>query len=335
MLRSLKTPHLGALIRAFQVTTATPVCTVDVNAGDTESALADGAGKAFITPKEKLIRPGIVLCQAFTDIADGGYGTYEQAPSSDEIVAETLDASGSGNDGKAFIMSVDFWSENTDRCSPLQTVKTSSGRSPRMMGFHISSAAAMTIGGTQATVAKALSVYTLTFSRAFSRACMVWVTPIATLQKAARVTAVSASAASIATFSAAEAAEDNAFYALVLGWDSPDQQWGRSSEKAIQVPQLKPRMETFLVDGTGTAELDIGSGDATLVDNGTGDYSLTWTKPFARAPIVITTALSGRAQCLSAASTTGVNIGSFDAGGSAADDNISVLVLGMDSTMEI
>lgn len=332
MLRSLKSPHIGTHITAGLVST-TATASMSVGAGDFLTVTRNSAGKTTLTRYRAPIRPGIVLAQAFTSIANGGYGTYDTDPSSASVVSEFLDASGSGDDGLGFVLAVDYLNEFTDRTSPYQGV-TNTARSPRIMGFKISSAGAAAIGGTQSSsVSKATSVYTTTFARAFGRDCMVFCTPIAAAQKACNVTAVSASACSVATFSSAEAAEDNSFYMLVVGWDAKDEQWG--GNKRIQVPQLKPRLETFRVSGSGTAAIALGSTDASLVDNGTGDYSLTWTTPFAREPIVICTAKAGRAQCLSAATTTGVNIGSFGATGTAADDDINVFVLGYDSSMEL
>lgn len=332
MLRSLKSNHISTHITAGLVST-TATASMTVGAGDFPTVTRNSAGKTTLDRYRPAIRPGIVLAQAFTDIASGGYGTYDTDPAAGVVVSEFLDAAGSGDDGLGFVMAVDYLNEFTDRTSPPQGV-TNTARSPRMMGFKISSAGAAAIGGTQSSsVAKASSIYTTTFQRAFGRNCMVFCTPIAAAQKACNVTAVSASACSVATFSAAEAAEDNSFYMLVLGWDAKDEQWG--GNKRIQVPQLKPRMESFRISGSGTAALALGSTDATLVDNGTGDYSLTWTEPFAREPIVIVTAKANRAQCLSAATTTAVNVGSFGATGTAADDDINVFVLGYSSSMEL
>jgi hypothetical protein len=44
-------------------------------------------------------------------------------------------------------------------------------------------------------------------------------------------------------------------------------------------------MKTFAVDGTGTAAITAGGELGTLVDNGTGDYTLTFTEPFAASPL--------------------------------------------------
>lgn len=331
MLRSAKHHHIGGLIRAFKVTSAVSP-TVDVGAGDAPTIAVASTSTLTLTPYRKLIRPGIVLCQAATNIADGGYGIYSSDPSATAIVCRTLGASGSADAGTSFVLALDYSNEFTDRTNPAQSLKNTA-RSPRLMAFRISAAGAVTIGGTQGTCSVASSVYTITFNRAFGRACMAWVTPVAATQKAARVTSVSASSVTIALFDSSEAAEDNIFDVVVLGWDSDNEQWGMG--QSVQVPQLKPRIEAFRVDGVGTANIALGSTDATLVDNGTGDFSLTWTKAFARAPIVVVTGKAGRAQLLSAATTTAVNVGCFDASGVAADDEFCALVVGFDSAMEI
>jgi hypothetical protein len=332
MLRSLKNPHIGALLSGALVST-TATATVNVGAGDFPTCTRNSAGKTTLTRYRAPIRPGIVLAQAYTSIANGGYGTYDTDPASGAVVSEFLDAAGSGDDGLGFVLTLDYLNEFTDRTgSQLQGVANTC-RNARLMGFKVTAAGAVGVGGTQASMAIASSVYTATFQRAFGRDCMVWCTPIAAAQKACNVTAVSASACSVATFSAAEAAEDNSFYMLVLGWDAKDEHYGMN--KLIQVPQRKPRLEAFRISGSGTASIALGSTDASLVDNGTGNYTLIWNRPFVREPIVIATAKAGRAQCLAAATNTGVAVGSFGATGTAADDDINVLVLGFDAADEI
>jgi carbon monoxide dehydrogenase subunit G len=120
---------------------------------------------------------------------------------------------------------------------------------------------------------------------------------------------------------------------VVYGDDSKDENWGMS--RLVEVPQIKPRMECFRISGSGAASIALGSTDATLVDNGTGDYSLTWTKAFAREPVVIVTAKAGRAQVHSTATTTAARVLSFNAAGSATDDDINVLVIGYDYVTEV
>lgn len=56
--------------------------------------------------------------------------------------------------------------------------------------------------------------------------------------------------------------------------------------REVKCPQRAARLLGFRVTGTGTAAIAEGTNDAALTDNGTGDYTLTFTKPFARTPVV-------------------------------------------------
>lgn len=335
MLRSLKHPHLRPELMGFQVTTVvTPSITVNIGAGDLSASARNAAGKATLTLKEPIIRAGCVIGSVGASVADGGFFTYDTDPSSTAVVGEALDAAGSGDDGTFYMLSCAWKSANTDRVTPSQQV-LNTARSPRLMGFHISSAGAITSGGTQLSAAatKASSIYTMTFRNAFGRSCIPITTPISTSQKATRITAASASAVSVATFSSAEAAEDNAFQMLVLGWDAKDEQYGMG--RCVQVPQIDNRFESLTVNGTGTAAITIGTTDATLTDNGTGDYTLTFTKAFARAPIVIPSGKATRAQLHSTPTSTACRILCFNGAGVATDDSFSVMILGYDNSVEI
>ncbi len=57
--------------------------------------------------------------------------------------------------------------------------------------------------------------------------------------------------------------------------------------REIKGTQRLPRILAIRVNGTGTAAIQEGGFDATLVDNGTGDYTLTFRKPFARKPVAV------------------------------------------------
>jgi len=334
MLRSLQHPHLRPYLTAFKITTtSTPSISVDVGAGDVTASARNSAGKSTLTPYRAAIRAGVVCATPGADIADGGIGTYDTDPSGTAIVSEFLGASGSGDDGTGYVMALNYLNEYTDRVSPQQSVKHSAING-RLMGFRVSLAGAAAVGSSQASsVGVAASVYTVTYNRAYGRGSIVLATPIAAAQKAVKVTAASATACSVATFDSSEAAEDNAFYLMVLGWDAHHESWGL--DRTLQVPQLRPRLEAFRVSGSGTAAIALGTDDATLVDNGTGDYTLTWAKAFEREPIVIATAKAGRAQLAAAASSTAANILTFNAAGSAADDDFCLFVLGYDSVTEI
>jgi hypothetical protein len=105
--------------------------------------------------------------------------------------------------------------------------------------------------------------------------------------------------------------------------------------REVKTTQRLSRFLGFRVDGTGTAAIQEGDkSGATLVDNGTGDYTLTFKHPFARIPVV--TASVETADCiaqLKVVSKTVVQINLFDAtdGTTAKDGIFHLLVLGFDS----
>lgn len=330
MLRSIQHPHIRPIVIGGTVTTvSTPSISIDVGAGDFSASARNSAGKGTLTRNIPVIRPGIVIGSVGASIANGGYFTYDTDPSAASVVGEALGAAGSGDDGTFDFLSLDYRNEFTDRASPLQTLNAST-HGMRVIVARVAAAGTIALGSSHfSSISLASSVYTLTFANAFARTPLVFACPIAAAQKAYRVTSKSASACDISTFSAAEAAEDNAFYVVIVGWDRKDDTWGR--ERAVQIPTRKPRAEAFRVTDSGTAAIALGSTDATVVDNGTGDYTLTWTKAFLTEPIVIPVGKAGRAQLASNASTTAANIVTFNATGSAADDDFCALVIGADS----
>lgn len=109
--------------------------------------------------------------------------------------------------------------------------------------------------------------------------------------------------------------------------------------RRVKCSQRNPRLLGFKVTGTGTAAINQGVFDATLVDNGTGDWTLTWVVPYARAPIPVVSALASAGDiifCVKAVSSTSCQINGFDAtDGTTAKDGIFFLqVLGYDSVDE-
>ena len=101
----------------------------------------------------------------------------------------------------------------------------------------------------------------------------------------------------------------------------------------IKGTQRLPRLLAFRVDGTGTASILEGGFQATLVDNGTGDYTLTFATPFVRVPVCSGNVVGATAGIvnIAAVSVSSVQINIFDAAGSAADADFHLSVLGWDS----
>lgn len=333
MLRTIKHPHLRPYLQGFKWTTAaTPSGTCNIGAGDLTSITRNAAGRVSLVHKTPYSRNGIVVCSPSTSYSAGAYGTYNTDGNGTTDVAACLNAAGSAAEGTGYSLHLNWASDLTDSVSPLQGL-LNSARSPRLLAFKIASSGSVTIGGRQGTVSKASSVYTITFANAFGRAPIVVAVPEGTsTQKSCKVDSVTAYNCAISTYDASEAAEDNAFHVFVLGWDSSDEQYQMG--RVLQTPQLQPRLLGVQIEGsTGTVSLTVGKTVVSSTDNGTGDYTLTFTKAFQRAPVVIASGKDSRAQIHSATSSA-CRILTFNATGSAADSDVNVLILGFDSADE-
>jgi hypothetical protein len=98
--------------------------------------------------------------------------------------------------------------------------------------------------------------------------------------------------------------------------------------RELMIGKRKVRVLALEVTGTGTAAIAKGTDEATLTDNGTGDYTLTFTNPGSRAIAAFVTsktaALYGAVTALSATACT---VKTYDAAASATDAAFFLLVL--------
>lgn len=106
--------------------------------------------------------------------------------------------------------------------------------------------------------------------------------------------------------------------------------------REIKSTQRLPRQLALKVNGVGgSPAIQIGQFDATLEDNGTGDYTLTFAKPFARAPICV--ASCETASCyaeIAAATATSVQILTKANDDTATDAVFHLIVQGYDAADE-
>lgn len=102
--------------------------------------------------------------------------------------------------------------------------------------------------------------------------------------------------------------------------------------REIKCPQRMPRQLHFKVDGTGTASILVGQFDGTLADNGAGDYTITFAKPFARVPVVVCSSMTaGAVMQVASATASAVQIVVKDTAGAALDVDFFVIVQGFDA----
>lgn len=107
----------------------------------------------------------------------------------------------------------------------------------------------------------------------------------------------------------------------------------------LRSPKTNQRLERrlcFLIDGS-EPELDIGSELGTLVENSSGNYTITFTRAFARIPCVLaTTATDVTTVRVISATASAVNVEQVgaDATTPTADGDIYLEVIGWDTADE-
>lgn len=105
--------------------------------------------------------------------------------------------------------------------------------------------------------------------------------------------------------------------------------------RSVKTDQRLMRLMSFSVDGTGTAALGGSSKfSASLTDNGTGDYTVTFDVKYGRAPEAYCTPLTTGIHCeIFSISTSAVRVKTFAVadGTTATDADFHLLVVGSDA----
>lgn len=340
MYTELLTSQVGSRLIAFKITTtATPSITANMG-GDNFTTLArNSAGKATLTLTEPWVRVPVVIGGVASDIADGGYVTYDTAGTDTAVVLEALSAAGAGDDGSFFGLALGWDWDDTEPVS--DQLAHASRRGARIILADVASGGTLNLGDGQCTITKsATGVYVLQYRRAFSEAPAVYVTPIATTQKSYKVTST-AEQATITMYSAAEAAEDNAFQVLVYGHDSTEDT-GRQKAPVL-VPRGKTRLIGLKVEGSdGSPAVTIGNNNIAVTDNGTGDYSLDFSgvpwfsevDPTYGKLFIFGTSLASRFQLQAAPTDDTFRMLQFSATGVAADDDAYMMVFSCEDSTD-
>lgn len=105
------------------------------------------------------------------------------------------------------------------------------------------------------------------------------------------------------------------------------------TRKQLHSDQRKMRVLVFEKTGLGTPVLGEGSLHGSITDNGVGDYTITFNKPFLRAPVCIpASTTSAKVARVSAVTTTTVRVLTFNQadGTTASEGDFSIQVMGFD-----
>lgn len=148
--------------------------------------------------------------------------------------------------------------------------------------------------------------------------------------------AATASSVSVETINGAGSADVGGVEALILGFDSSITEISAKKENLFDILHAtfrNARIVSGQVDTDGTKL--IGGSAFTSVKNATGDYTITFSRPFGRTPVVIPTVFTAGASAKVVSKTVGtVNITTFDAANSAADVKFNFVAFGSSTQQE-
>lgn len=311
----LKNRHLLPKLRGLTRTTTGSACTNDIGAQEYSAKSRTGAGASSHTFLQKFRRGSVVVASIGADVADGGYATLGTCDASG-LALNSLGSGGAGDDGTLHALCLGWNNEYLFNSLP-QEVRAYFHDAKIVRG-RVTSAGAEGLSSGKFSVSLAnTSEYTITFTPAFARTPIVIPTIIGTSAGSWKITAVSASSVTIKTFDTSGLATAAAFDFVAYGSGAPNEIGLANAD--IFVPGLKNEIIGGVFNGSAST-ISIGSVDYSFVKNSTGDYTLTFSRPFVDEPVVLLCGTSGRVQLKSTPLKTAFTVVSFNAAGVAADD---------------
>lgn len=214
---------------------------------------------------------------------------------------------------------------------------------PRLMAVKATTASSVLtfnqgIGDFRTGTSSGTGVSTLTFKTALGRLPLCVGSPGSNIANGGYFHSATHAVGSVImnTDGAAGSADDGTYYGFILGYDAKDTRRYTNIHE-VRATVKAPRLLAMTVNGTGTAALVVGKYQATLTDNGTGDYTITFNRPFGSVPIVVATGLNTStavAVQVTSVAVDSVNIKTFDNAGTPEDNIFHLWVLGFDSKFE-
>lgn len=328
MLREVVTPHNRPKILTCQLTTASGTGTAIIGSDDI-SSVSVASSQPTANLKRPFARTAIMGLTAGTGVGAGGFATIATVQSASTLVAAWNNAGGTSVDATGDILALGYDSSVTTLCMN-QRVESTKIRPRCIWGKITGSTGAVAIGvGDFACTRTGTGAYTVNFKETFCRTPIILLTGIATggTVRAPVIGTKTATSVTVTIANQAGTASDGDFYISVWGQTSRDEQGGRF--RYLRNSQRRPRMLGARVTVAGPT-LTVGSEDFTLVKNGTGDFTLTYLRPFRRECAVFGGSRSNRFQVISSSSTA-ININTLAAGAGSADPtSFDVIVIGSD-----
>lgn len=278
MLRDIINKHPKPRILAFHIdaTTGTPL--TDVGQRDATSITDNGGGDNTVNLAEGFTRGPAVFVSTY-DTAPLAGASYPVIISRSNIAVEyrTQNNAGSTTDGNSSVIMMGF---DNDQLAPgLNQIVKATWRKPVIYAGIVRSDGSVDSVQKDFTVTKGgTGIYNITYDRALGqRPVMYCVCGEAGIANGSGDPGVAT--AQVKTYTLAGVAADKQFHLWIFGSFSRDTNIGRLRQP-IQSPQRKPELLIFETSTLGTV-LSVGSLDGTIVKNGTGDYTITYARPFA------------------------------------------------------
>lgn len=317
MLRGLKSNHLGGFFSACGPGTTGGAGYILSGGGQDNfssvTRIETGSTDAVLNSERQFARAPVVVGGSI-DATAGSY-VIERVSTASLIKTAWKNASGSAGNAISCSLVLGWSSEETDHLPARYSVKGWE-QSPRVLTAFVGASGACDCYSLS-VVKSDTGVYTITYKNAFGRDyAMPVAVPVSHVQKSAYVTTVTKRGCVVKTFDISEAAEDNAFYLVVYGWDSLYHQSG--VERVVQLPYRSPKIVGGVIDTD--ASILVGTGDFTVVKEATtGLWTIAFTDAFLGEPCVLTTGRTARCQLYESALTTGFQAYTSNAAGSAQD----------------
>lgn len=327
----LRNRHLLPKLRGLTRTTTGSACTNDIGAQEYSAKSRTGTGASSHTFLQKYRRNCVCVAAVGANVADGGYATLGTCDVSG-VALSSLGTAGAGDDGTLHALILGWNNEYLYNTLP-QEVRAYFHDGKIVRG-RVTAAGTEGLGSGLYDVAlSGVNTYTITFKPAFARVPVVIPTIIGATAGAYKIVSVTASRVVIETFNTSGTDTAIAFDFVAYGSASPNEIGLANAD--ISIPGLKNEVIGGVINGSAST-ITIGSGDFTLVKNSTGDYTITFSRPFIDEPVVLLGGTSGRVQLKSTPLSTAFTAVGFNAGGVAADDTaLHFLVFGSFDKIEI
>lgn len=333
MLRAISHPFIAPRLVAGQIRFSTGTPYLYGAKAEATSIVDNGSGDVSLTLGDPFARAPLLFSTPY-DTSAGSISGAGATPTATEVRPASQNSAGTGVDSTTNFLAFGWdYPEEQSHEGHSFSVK-SSLIDHRLISTIVDGAngECLTNFAQISGVKTDTGEYTFTFDRAFGQAPYVFATALGAACAVVNVNASAPGEVSVLVSDEDGSPVDQSFSLFVFGQDSRDS--SGKNRRIIKCTQRLARLETFRISVTGgTPSLSIGSERGSVSDEGTGEYKITFTKPFARSPEVLCSSQVGRIVTTEQDSQE-LEVYAFTNAGSAVDPtSVDILVMGYDDAI--